>query len=162
VIAVENQSSRMISITENLARLKLQAECLCADVNKVKDWWDGQLFDRILLDAPCSASGVIRRHPDIKLLRLPSDIPAFAREQQKLLRSLWPLLKPGGLLLYATCSVFPEENTKVVEEFLSDHADAKEEKIHADWGLPCAVGRQILPGMHEMDGFYYALLRQKD
>jgi 16S rRNA (cytosine967-C5)-methyltransferase len=161
VVAVEKEASRMNVIRENLARLKMSAACINADINDVQSWWDEQAFDRILLDAPCSASGVLRRHPDIKLLRYPSDIKGFVVEQKKMLSSLWPLLKKGGLLLYATCSIFPEENTQVIEDFLAAHADAKEEKINADWGLPCAAGRQILPGMNEMDGFYYALLRKK-
>lgn len=161
VVAIEKETGRMQSIKENLTRLKIQAECICQDANRVGDWWDGQLFDSILLDAPCSASGVVRRHPDIKLLRYPSDIGAFAQEQLKLLTSLWTTLKPGGLFLYVTCSVFPEENVQVIQDFFADHPDAEEEKIIADWGVACAVGRQILPGMQQMDGFYYALLRKK-
>lgn len=161
IIAVEKEATRMQSIKENLARLQMNAECIHRDAKSIRDWWDGELFDRILLDAPCSASGVVRRHPDIKLLRYPSDIGAFAQEQVKLLTSLWKTLKPDGLFLYATCSIFPEENVQVVQSFLAAHADAVEEKIVADWGIVCAVGRQILPGMHEMDGFYYALLRKK-
>lgn len=160
LVAVEKDAARMPLIAANLTRLSLQAECVCQDVNHVKSWWDGQLFDRILLDAPCSASGVIRRHPDIKLLRQPTDIAAFATEQQRLLGSLWPLLSPGGLLLYATCSIFPEENVKVLQQFLAKHSDGQEEAITATWGLPCAIGRQILPGMHGMDGFYYARIRK--
>lgn len=160
VTAVEKEKSRLSSIKENLARLHMQATCIHADVNDVNAWWDGKLFDRILLDAPCSASGVLRRHPDIKLLRYPSDIPAFVQEQKKLLKSLWPLLKPGGLLLYATCSIFPEENTEVLEDFLASHNDAKEEKITIPVGIACSVGRQILTGMQQMDGFYYALIKK--
>jgi 16S rRNA (cytosine967-C5)-methyltransferase len=159
-VAVEKNSVRMPAIKDNLTRLSLQAQCIHADVNEVQDWWDGQLFDRILLDAPCSASGVIRRHPDIKLLRQPSDIPTLASEQLRLLESLWPLLKPGGLLLYATCSIFPEENVQVLQHFFAMHPDAKEEKIALSWGLPCEIGRQILPGMHNMDGFYYARVKK--
>lgn len=155
-VAVEKDPERMSVIKENLARLKLSATCLCADAADTKSWWDGQLFDRILLDAPCSASGVIRRHPDIKLLRQPGDFKNFAREQERLLSALWPLLKPGGILLYVTCSIFPEENTAVVKRFLTAHPDAKEDPIDATWGIACEIGRQILPGMHAMDGFYYA------
>jgi 16S rRNA (cytosine967-C5)-methyltransferase len=132
---------------------------VAADAANTKAWWDGQPFDRILLDAPCSASGVIRRHPDIKLLRQASDIKTLAKEQLRLLKALWPLLKPGGLMLYVTCSIFPEENSQVVQAFLKDQADAKEEIIQASWGIPCAIGRQILPGDHRMDGFYYAILK---
>jgi len=158
VQAVEQDSRRIKLIKENLARLQLKADCICADAADVKSWWDGKPFDRILLDAPCSASGVIRRHPDIKLLREESDIPALANTQLHLLESLWPLLAPGGILLYATCSIFPEENTSVLQQFLAAHPDAAEDKINADWGISCDVGRQILPGMHGMDGFYYARL----
>lgn len=161
VIAVENNPARMKIIQENLTRLQQSAESICQDVRDVKQWWDGELFDRILLDAPCSASGVIRRHPDIKLLREPTDIPVLAKEQLQMLVALWPLLKPGGLFLYATCSVFPEENEQVVEQFLAKHPDAIEEKINADWGIACKVGRQILPGMQDMDGFYYARIKKQ-
>jgi 16S rRNA (cytosine967-C5)-methyltransferase len=155
-IAVEKETQRMVFIQENLTRSAFQAKCICADVNQVDRWWDGQLFDRILLDAPCSASGVIRRHPDIKLLREPTDIQTFAHIQLQLLQTLWPLLRPGGLLVYATCSIFPEENVAVLEKFFAAHPEAKEKPIEASWGLPCEIGRQILPGMHNMDGFYYA------
>jgi len=160
MVAVDKEPARISSIKENLLRLKLKASCICQDVSKVEAWWDKQLFDRILLDAPCSASGVVRRHPDIKLLRQPSDIKSLAKEQLHLLTSLWPLLKPGGLLLYVTCSIFLEENVEVVRQFIASHADAQEDIIHADWGLACTYGRQILPGMHEMDGFYYARLKK--
>lgn len=159
-IAIESDAHRMQSIKDNLTRLTLHADCLCANAIDTKQWWDGQLFDRILLDAPCSASGVIRRHPDIKLLREPADIKAVTITQHKLLEALWPLLKPGGLMLYATCSVFPEENSQMIASFLSLHADAKEKPIDASWGLACPVGRQILPGMHQMDGFYYARIEK--
>ncbi len=160
-IAIEKEAARLSSIKENLARLQLSAQCSCHDVGDVNHWWDGQLFDRILLDAPCSASGVIRRHPDIKILREPQDIRALAQQQKALLTALWPLLKPGGMLVYATCSIFPEENVQVMQAFLATHEDAKEEEILATWGLPCEVGRQILPGMDEMDGFYYGCLRKR-
>lgn len=157
-IAIEKDKQRIQPIKENLARLQLNAECVCADAADTGQWWDGKLFDRILLDAPCSASGVIRRHPDIKLLREPNDIKAFADMQLHLLEALWPTLKSKGLLVYATCSIFPEENTKVLESFLARHADALEKPIQATWGIAAAVGRQILPGMQGMDGFYYAVL----
>jgi 16S rRNA (cytosine967-C5)-methyltransferase len=158
VVAVEKDQSRCSAISANLRRLKMHAELKCADAGNLGAWWDGQLFDRILLDAPCSASGVIRRHPDIKLLRQPDDIAALANLQQRLLKTLWQTLAPGGRLLYVTCSVFREENEGVIQSFLQQHADAKESVIHADWGVPLSVGRQILPGQHEMDGFYFACL----
>ena len=147
-------------IKDNLARLRLHAESICQDVLDTAKWWKGDLVARILLDAPCSASSVIRRHPDIKLLREPEDIAAFAEEQFHLVETLWKMLKPGGLLLYATCSFFPEENGEVMQRFFSAHPDAKEEKIQADWGIACPIGRQILPGMHQMDGFYYARIKK--
>jgi 16S rRNA (cytosine967-C5)-methyltransferase len=161
VVAVEKEATRLVAIHDNLQRLHLQATCYCADVGEADKWWDGRLFNGILLDVPCSASGVVRRHPDIKLLRQPEDLPALAKEQARLLKALWPLLKPEGVLLYVTCSIFPIENEQVVSAFLAQHTDAQEEKIEADWGLPCLVGRQILPGMHDMDGFYFAKLRKR-
>ncbi|EKD70622.1 MAG: hypothetical protein ACD_46C00478G0007 [uncultured bacterium] len=160
VVAIEKDPKRIESIRENLIRLKSQADCICRDANEVESWWDGRLFDRILLDAPCSASGVIRRHPDIKLLRQPTDLKNLAKEQAKLLDSLWPLLTSGGLFVYVTCSIFPEENILQMQHFIDRHPDALEEKIRADWGIACDIGRQILPGMHEMDGFYYACFRK--
>jgi 16S rRNA (cytosine967-C5)-methyltransferase len=162
VVAIEVDQKRCAAINENLLRLHAEAKVtvLNEDVANTKKWFDGTAFDRILLDAPCSASGVIRRHPDIKLLRQPNDIKTLAKEQRRLLDALWPLLKSGGLLLYATCSIFPQENTEVLQGFLAAHPDAQEEKIDAEWGLPCAIGRQILPGMHGMDGFYYAKLKK--
>lgn len=159
-IAIDNSENRLQLVKDNLQRLDLTAECIQQDAGNTPAWWDGQLFDRILLDAPCSASGVIRRHPDIKLLRRPEDIQNLAKEQERLLTALWPLLKTDGIFLYVTCSIFPEENHRLLERFLTTHPDAKEEKIQAIWGLDCSVGKQILPGMHDMDGFYYARLRK--
>jgi 16S rRNA (cytosine967-C5)-methyltransferase len=160
LIAVDNDDLRLDVVAENLQRLKLTAHCVHSDVGAVKEWWDGQLFDRILLDAPCSASGVIRRHPDIKLLRRPEDIHRLSQQQEHLLTALWPLLQVGGLLLYATCSIFPEENADVIARFLAKHTNAEEYKIVSAWGVDCAVGKQILPGDHGMDGFYYVRLRK--
>lgn len=160
VVAIEKDKSRLLPIRENLQRLHQQAELICADAADLSAWWDNKPFDRILLDAPCSASGVIRRHPDIKLLRLPDDIRALAAVQYRILTALWQTLAPGGLLVYATCSIYPEENVQVIQKFLDEYADAREEKIAAEWGLACKHGRQILPGMEEMDGFYFAVLRK--
>jgi 16S rRNA (cytosine967-C5)-methyltransferase len=160
VVAVEQSPARLAMVKENLKRLHLSATCIASDVTAVGQWWNGQLFDRILVDAPCSASGVVRRHPDIKLLRGPTDIPRLAAAQTRLLQTLWPLLKQDGLLLYVTCSVFPEENSHVIQSFLSAEPRAIEEKILAAWGMPCDIGRQILPGMDGMDGFYYVKLRK--
>lgn len=160
IVAVEKDKARIKSIEENLVRLgsNVTIDIKRADAAALSSWWDDQPFDRILLDAPCSASGVIRRHPDIKMLRQPGDIRNLAADQLKILTELWKTLKPGGLLLYVTCSIFPEENAGVVKKFLQTHQDAQEDKIDADWGVACEVGRQILPGMHNMDGFYYARL----
>lgn len=161
VIAIDNKAERLTSVKATLQRLQLNANCLTADAGEPNAWWDGKPFDRILLDAPCSASGVIRRHPDIKLLRRATDISKLAQEQLRLLTALWPLLQPDGILLYVTCSVFAEENTNVVAKFLQSQEDVIEEKILVTWGKQCAFGRQILPGMHGTDGFYFAKLRKK-
>jgi 16S rRNA (cytosine967-C5)-methyltransferase len=160
LVAVDQDPKRLVSVTENLQRLQLHATCVSSDVANVTAWWDEKLFDRILLDAPCSATGVIRRHPDIKLLRRPEDVQNLVEEQLRLLTAAWGLLKVDGILLYATCSILPRENSGVLKQFLAMHADAKEEVIHAEWGHACEIGRQILPGMHGMDGFYYARLRK--
>jgi 16S rRNA (cytosine967-C5)-methyltransferase len=131
---------------------------LAADAGVPQQWWDGKAFDRILLDAPCSASGVVRRHPDIKLLRRAGDLPALAAQQQRLLDALWPLLSPGGILLYVTCSVFRVENSDSVQAFLGRHVDASEIPLHEPWGTAQSVGRQVLPDEAGMDGFYFARL----
>ncbi|GMR07454.1 MAG: 16S rRNA (cytosine(967)-C(5))-methyltransferase RsmB [Gammaproteobacteria bacterium] len=160
VTALDIDAHRLGRVSESLHRLGLQATILCADAADPDSWWDGQPYDRILLDAPCSATGVIRRHPDIKLLRRAQDIPALSAQQAKILAGMWPLLAPGGLLLYATCSILPEENHQVVSGFLSETSDASEELIKAKWGRRMPAGRQILPGQDGMDGFYYACLKK--
>lgn len=160
--AVEKDPARAKTIQENLQRLNLQDEAnikiICDDATHTEKWWDGKLFDRILLDAPCSASGVIRRHPDIKLLRQPQDISPLSHLQRQLLEALWPLLTPGGLFVYATCSILHQENSNVIHDFCITHPDAKEKVISAEWGKAKQYGRQILPGMYNMDGFYYCVL----
>jgi 16S rRNA (cytosine967-C5)-methyltransferase len=160
LVAIDKDPERLALIHENLSRLRLTATCLAADVADTPSWWSGRQFERILLDAPCSASGVIRRHPDIKILRRPADIAKLADEQRRLMQAVWSLLAPDGILVYATCSVFCEENMEVMADFLKENSDAFEEKILADWGKPCQIGRQILPGMNEMDGFYFARFRK--
>jgi 16S rRNA (cytosine967-C5)-methyltransferase len=163
LIALDADAMRLNKITDNVKRLQLMQDKLAIKLGKAEKpatWWDGQLFDRILLDAPCSATGVIRRHPDIKLLRRASDINQLANTQKTLLENLWSLLKPGGLLLYATCSVLPAENASIIQAFLAQHFDATEEVITANWGLAQASGRQILPKHNGMDGFFYAKLRK--
>ena len=114
----------------------------------------------MLLDVPCSATGVIRRHPDIKLLRRAEDIAVLSERQARLLDALWPLLAPGGMLLYCTCSVLKEENSRQVGAFLARHRDASELVIDAAWGHGCTHGRQIFPGEDQMDGFYFACIRK--
>ena len=159
--ALDQDAERLGRVRDNLNRLRLNARLIVGDARQPADWWDGIAYDRILLDAPCSATGVIRRHPDIKLLRRADDIAALADRQRAMLTGLWPLLKPGGRLLYATCSVLRQENERVIAAFLAAHPDAGEQPISADWGRTPAHGRQILPGEAGMDGFYYAVLRKR-
>lgn len=160
VVALDNDAVRVGKIHENLRRLGLSAMVLTADAVHPGDWWDRQAFQRILLDAPCSASGVIRRHPDIKAHRRPQDVSAAVVLQARLLAALWPLLARGGKLLYATCSVFCEENTEQARAFLKAHADAKPLGLNARWGVSKLPGRQILTGQNGMDGFYYACMEK--
>ncbi len=158
--ALDIDAQRLKRVDENLARLQVTAEIKCADASDVENWWDGEQFDRILLDAPCSATGVIRRHPDIKLLRRETDIPKLAKLQEQLLNKLWPLLKTGGKLLYATCSILPEENQHPLANFLYQNPDAKVATITADWGREQRVGRQLLPQTQGHDGFFYCLIEK--
>ena len=160
LVAVDNDAARMTAVKENLDRLGLRASLVVEDVAAVRRWWDGIPFDRVLLDAPCSGSGVIRRHPDIKYLRRPTDIAVMAAEQRRLLTAVWPLVKRGGMLLYATCSILPEEDEFQVRSFLAGHDDAREEVLAGPWGRPLPHGRMILPGTDGMDGFYYASLKK--
>ncbi len=160
-VAVDRAPARVARIEANLKRLGLTARLVTADAAEPSAWWDGQPFDRILLDAPCSASGVIRRHPDVKLRRVPADLPKLSDAQARLLTALWPLLRPGGKLLYVTCSILPEENENTVRAFLAREATAVEALLPADVGRACAAGRQVLPGERGMDGFYYASLLKK-
>jgi 16S rRNA (cytosine967-C5)-methyltransferase len=166
LIALERSRERVQLIGDNLQRLGLEAQLVRGDARRPQEWWDGRGFQRILLDAPCSATGVIRRHPDIKLLRRAADIAPLSREQDALLRALWPLLEPGGRLLYSTCSVLHAENHAVIAKFL------EREPTAAPVALPRALdaivtpvegapGLQILPGAAGMDGFYYACLERR-
>lgn len=172
LVAVELDAGRARRIDENLQRLGLAAQVLIADAAQPETWWDGRFFERILLDAPCSATGVIRRHPDIKSLRRDTDIDALAAAQARLLDALWPLLAPGGMLLYATCSVLRQENEQQITAFLRRHPQAQEHVLRAEWGRALAHGRQILPGDAAtdsgtqgggMDGFYFAgLIKRRE
>lgn len=157
MLALDADEQRLQRVHENLERLQLHAKVITADACKPQDWWDNQAFDRILLDAPCSATGVIRRHPDIKWLRRDSDIAELVQVQQQILDALWPTLKVGGTLLYATCSILSEENTLQIEAFKKRHPDAIAVATKPDG----AVEWQWLPGELDGDGFYYAKLEKR-
>lgn len=158
LIALDKDKTRLARIQENLTRLQQEAQLIACDATQPSTWWDGQLFDRILLDAPCSAVGVIRRHPDIKLLRQSTDIDKLASQQLAMLEALWPLLKPGGFLVYATCSILPEENEQVIQRFLTDTTTAQLALPTLPWGIGAEHGRYLLPEEGGNDGFYYARL----
>ncbi len=167
LVAVDSDEQRMGRLHGNLQRLGLMARTITADVAQTGEWWDGTPFDRILLDVPCSATGVIRRHPDIKLTRRVADLGPLVARQAALLDAVWSMLAPGGRLLYATCSVLQEENAAVTEEFLARSPDAQPlesplQLITAGIGRPAGPGLQILPGEADMDGFYYACLHKAD
>jgi 16S rRNA (cytosine967-C5)-methyltransferase len=156
LIAVDKDEQRLGRVHENLQRLQLKAQVVCGDAATSENWWDGKTFQRILADVPCSASGVVCRHPDIKWLRRPDDIESFAVQQQQILESLWPLLSGDGKLLYATCSVFARENQQVIAAFLKQHDDASRIELSA----PGMIDGQLLPN-EEHDGFFYALLHKQ-
>jgi 16S rRNA (cytosine967-C5)-methyltransferase len=165
LVALDVDRGRTARIEENLARLGLEARVVIGDATQPRDWWDGIPFERVLLDAPCSGTGVVRRHPDIKLLRRPDDLPAMAARQAALLTALWPLLARGGRLLYATCSVLRVENDALVTAFLAEHPDAVDITESARLILRAAPpaagvgpGFYLLPGAADTDGFYYACL----
>ena len=158
LVALDLEPRRLQRVRENLHRLGLSATLKAADGRDLTAWWDGRPFQRILLDAPCSATGVIRRHPDIKLTRQAEDIAALALLQGELLDSLWQTLEVGGILVYATCSVLPEENTQVIGAFLARQPGARELPISADYGVLQPHGRQLLPQIDGHDGFYLARL----
>ncbi len=155
LIALDKDEQRLERVRENMQRLQLSAHLQCGDAAQPDDWWDGQPFQRILADVPCSASGVVRRHPDIKWLRRPQDIDGFAQQQLQILNALWRLLTRDGKLLYATCSVFARENQQVIAEFLRQHDDARQLPLPA----PNLNEGQLLPD-DQHDGFFYALLHK--
>jgi 16S rRNA (cytosine967-C5)-methyltransferase len=168
MVAIDISSSRLRRVYGNLKRLGQEATLMTADASDPDSWWNGRLFDRILLDAPCSATGVIRRHPDIKLLRRDSDIVTLAARQAQLLETMWPLLAPGGRLVYASCSALSAENSQNVAAFLDEHPEARDvtAPIAASLGFTQhpqadgATGWAIRPGEGGMDGFYYACLHK--
>ncbi|HTV86177.1 MAG TPA: 16S rRNA (cytosine(967)-C(5))-methyltransferase RsmB [Dyella sp.] len=159
--ALEWDPERATRIGQNLDRLGLAAEVRVGDAGDPSAWWDGKSFDRILIDAPCSATGVLRRRPDVRLHRRASDIEALAAQQQRILAALWPLLAPGGRLVYVTCSWLRAENEAVIERFLAGHADANAVPLTLAAGQPAATGWQILPGDGDLDGMYYAVLERR-
>jgi 16S rRNA (cytosine967-C5)-methyltransferase len=162
LLAVDESAPRAARIGDTLARLGLSATVRAADATRPADWWDGRAFDRILLDAPCSGSGVIRRHPDIRRLRRASDLPALCALQDRLLDALWPLLARGGRLVYATCSVLADENARRIAGFLARTPDASALDAVPGWfGRASGAGRANLPGDDGLDGFYYAVLARR-
>jgi 16S rRNA (cytosine967-C5)-methyltransferase len=161
LLAVDSEPARVALIAQNLGRLGLRANTIAADAAEPASWWDGRPFDRVLLDAPCSATGVIRRHPDVKLRRRPDDLPRLTAAQARLLDGLWPLLRRGGKLLYVTCSILPDENEQQLAAFLARHDDAAEAALPAYAGRARRHGRQRLPGEQDMDGFYFAAVEKR-
>ena len=156
---LDNSDARLERLRQNLDRIGARARVLLGDAAEPETWFDGRQYDCIVADVPCSASGVLRRHPDIKLLRRENDIMPLLASQRKIIDALWRLLKPGGSMLYCTCSIFREENEHQIEDFLERHADCREISLaDVGWGEAVSVGRQILTGSDNMDGFYYALL----
>jgi len=156
IIAIDNDKMRLLRVQENIDRLQNKnVKIMLGDATR-HDWWDKKMFDKILIDAPCSGTGVIRRHPDIKLLRKPRDVSEVTKIQALILDNLWALLKPGGELVYATCSVLKDENENQINAFLQRSGDAKNEEISLSWGEGL-IGKQQLPE-HKYDGFYYAKL----
>ena len=159
--ALDQSATRLRLVAANLARLGHSCALFCADASQPASWWDGHPYDKILLDAPCSALGVGRRHPDIRLRRQPQDIRMLAATQERLLAALWGLLREGGHLLYATCSIMAAENDDIIATLLARAPDVEIVKLATTWGQATRFGRQILPGIDDMDGFYYALLRRR-
>ena len=153
LLALDSEPDRCERIRQNFARLGLSGTIKAADCARPEEWWDGRPFDRILADVPCTASGIVRRHPDIKWLRRPGDPARFAVGQLRILEALWRVLAPGGKLLYVTCSVFPEENAAVVDAFCTLQPAAR------NLELPGNAPAQLMPGA-ENDGFYFALLQK--
>ena len=165
LVAIDAAAARLEPLRENLARLGLNARVECADAAEPRGTWVRPLFDRVLLDVPCSATGVIRRHPDIKWLRRATDLPELCTLQARILDAVWPLLAPGGRLLYVTCSLLAAENQDQIAAFLARAPDARERPIECPdgtvpWGRTRRQGRQLLPADGGSDGFYFALLEK--
>ncbi|GAA0683464.1 16S rRNA (cytosine(967)-C(5))-methyltransferase RsmB [Dyella marensis] len=160
LIALESDAGRARRIGQNLDRLGLDADVVIGDAGAPDTWWDGRPFDRILIDAPCSATGVLRRRPDVRLHRRDSDIAALAAQQRRILQALWPLLAPGGRLVYVTCSLLKAENEAVVGAFLASQPEARAAAFTLPAGQAAALGWQVLPGDGDLDGMYYAVLER--
>jgi 16S rRNA (cytosine967-C5)-methyltransferase len=160
--ALEFDPARAEQIRQNLMRLRLNAKIVIGDAGAPKGWWNGQPFDRILIDAPCSATGVLRRRPDVRLHRRESDIAPMQAQQRRILTALWPLLAPGGRLVYITCSLLRAENEVIVNELLAAQADAQAVTFTLPAGQAASVGWQILPGDGDLDGMYYAVIEKQD
>lgn len=163
VTALDIDARRCERIAQNLQRLGLQAHIVVGDASRPKDWWDGRLYDGILLDAPCTASGIVRRHPDVRWLRRPTDIAQLASIQAKLLDTLWPLLKPGGRMVYCTCSVFRAEGEQQIQTFVAHHTDALLMPSPGHLLPQSGASDAVFPDnlLREHDGFYYALLEKR-
>ena len=161
LIALDHDAKRLLRVSENLERLQLnqdtQVDIVAADATT---WTTSETVDCIVLDAPCSAIGVLRRHPDIRLLRQSGDIQQTAALQQQILQHMWQQLKVGGTLLYITCSILKAENEQQMQQFFAEHDNAKEVKIEADWGIAQRYGRQLLPQQGRGDGFYYCRIEK--
>jgi len=160
--ALELYPNRAKKISENLKRLNQSANVMIADTKNTKDWFKGNAYDKILLDAPCSASGIVRRHPDIKFIRQSDDLIDVCKDQQELLTATSKILKTNGTLLYATCSIFYEENSNQIKKFLKTHPEYSEIKLKYPFAINCEYGIQILSGTEDADGFYYCYLRKNE
>ena len=156
LVSIDSDADRMCRVQQNFERLGHNATLIVADAAVTNSWWDGHKFDGILVDAPCSGTGTIRRHPDIKLLRRVADLAKLVKTQSELITKLWATLKPGGVMVYATCSILPEENEEIVRAFCGRHPDAIHDPIAANWGVARPYGRQLFPQANGHDGFYYA------
>ena len=161
LVAVESEAKRIPRIRQNLERLGLRATVVTGDAGDASGWWDGKPFDRVMIDAPCSATGVIRRRPDVRLHRREADIPALITQQARILAACWELLAPGGSLLYVTCSILRAENEGVIGAFVAERADVDLVPLSLPVGQAAGIGWQILPGEGDLDGMYYALLRKR-
>jgi 16S rRNA (cytosine967-C5)-methyltransferase len=166
LVALDTDATRLVRVRETLERMKLgmgRVDVIAGDAGDPGAWWNGRAFDRVLADVPCTAGGVVRRHPDAKWLRRPADVASFARQQARILDALWPCVARDGMLLYATCSIFREENEAQVEAFCARHADALQEPLSFPAGIE-RRGAQLLPSLpgaaHNQDGFFYALIRK--